>query len=106
MKRKGFVAANWKMNGSLKQVVDFCNNLNDIKSSIDVVFSPPSIYLSTAFQNKSNFEIAPQTGSEYENGAFTGEISMPMIKELGCKYVILGHSERRSIFGETNKEIF
>ncbi len=106
MKRKGFVAANWKMNGTQSEVLEFCKGLNNIASEVDVVFSPPSIFLAQASKNKQNFDVAPQTASQNDNGAFTGEISMPMVKELDCKYVILGHSERRAIFGETNKEIF
>lgn len=107
--RQGIVAANWKMHGSLQEVTTFAQQLTAVKTTQTVVFSPPSVYLQaavTAIQSSDNVFIAAQTGHEALSGAFTGEIAMPMLHNVGCQYVIIGHSERRTLFGETDNVVF
>lgn len=104
--RKPIAAANWKMNGRSAEVADFAAALNTIDSVGEVIFSPPSVYLSTASASQSGFALAAQTGCEHADGAFTGELSMSMLHNVGCQYVIVGHSERRALYGEDNNCIF
>ncbi|MBL7127437.1 MAG: triose-phosphate isomerase [Ignavibacteria bacterium] len=107
--RKKLVAGNWKMNktyqDSKKLIKSIGNNLDeDTLSKIDVVICPPFTSLSRArkLTNKSKINIGAQNMYYENDGAYTGEISASMLKALGCKYVILGHSERRQYFSETD----
>lgn len=102
--RKSIAAANWKMNGRGAEVTAFAEGLNRVDTDGEVIFAPPSIYLTLV--EKANFALAAQTACEQADGAFTGEISMPMLSDAGCQYVIVGHSERRAIFGESDEMIF
>ncbi len=106
--RERIAAGNWKMNGS--QIVNQTllldllekNSTNQISSTC-IVF-PPFVYLSqvASLLDKSSVKWGAQTISHYEGpGAFTGEISPAMLKDLGCQYTLVGHSERRTLFGET-----
>ncbi len=102
--RRPLVAGNWKMNGSLSLLAEFQNafqeqNLEDI----DVLICPPSPYLSAL--TLTNVYKGAQTISEYESGAHTGDMSAAMAKEVGCEYVILGHSERRTDHHETSEQV-
>lgn len=108
--RKPIVAGNWKMNGTIEQAVTITRDiLNTLHSSpkIDVVICPPF----TALQKVGELLRAGSVGLGGQNihwetkGAFTGEISAPMLKELGCTYAIVGHSERRQFFGETDATV-
>lgn len=100
--RNFFVGGNLKMNGDRNLLDTIIHNLNRISvPNTDVVVAPPSIYLHYMFnQVKSQVQVAAQNCYKYEKGAYTGEISPGMIRDLGLKWVILGHSERRNIFGE------
>jgi triosephosphate isomerase len=98
--RKPFVAGNWKMNGSNDLVQSFTSKLAS-NSAVDIVICPPAVYLS-AFKQAS-FSIGAQNASEFTSGAHTGELSLSMIAEAGCNYVILGHSERREGHNESNE---
>ncbi|CAG0920435.1 unnamed protein product [Notodromas monacha] len=104
--RKFFVGGNWKMNGDKKGIdgiVEFLS-AGPIDSSAEVVCGAPQCYLDYARQKlPANFGVAAQNCYKVSKGAFTGEISPAMIKDLGCEWVILGHSERRSIFGESDE---
>lgn len=109
--RRTVIAGNWKMNKDLSEAVKL---ISEIKSNIagkpentDVIIFPPYISLETAFTLIKNSEIklGAQNMHHESSGAFTAEISAPMLKSVGCEYVILGHSERRSIFGETDELI-
>jgi triosephosphate isomerase len=105
--RRPFIAGNWKMNTSVEEAVNLVKEMRDNLNSIDSadrVLCPPFISLHAVAQliRGSSIEQGAQNMYFREKGAFTGEISALMIRPL-CKYVILGHSERRQIFGETDK---
>ncbi|WP_198675692.1 triose-phosphate isomerase [Aliidiomarina sedimenti] len=102
MMRQSLVIANWKLNGNLKLVDDMVSALASARCSADVVICPPAPYLAaleTATQ-RLNIEVGGQNCSVYSSGAYTGEIAAEMLAEVGCKYVLLGHSERRALFAE------
>ncbi|VDQ03771.1 unnamed protein product [Trichobilharzia regenti] len=103
--RKFFVGGNWKMNGSLSDNDNFA--VTSAKHlHIEVLVAPPSIYLrEVRARLKKNIHVAAQNCYKLPKGAFTGEISPAMIKDVGCEWVILGHSERRNIFGEPDELI-
>jgi len=98
--RKPFVAGNWKMNGSMSLVADFNEKLSQVSSVAEVVVCSPSTLLHAL--DKSTFAIGAQNVSHLDNGAHTGELSVAMLKEAGCEYAIVGHSERREDQGESN----
>jgi triosephosphate isomerase len=108
--RKPIIAANWKMHMTPQETDDFLRafaRLVPEKCPVQIVVSPPFVSLCKAqevLQNarENSVELAAQNMSQFPAGAYTGEISARMIKDCGCKHVILGHSERRSIYGETN----
>jgi len=109
--RKTVIAGNWKMNNDLKEseklIVELKNLLQNEKPNCDVVVCPPYTSLSEASKllKGSQIKLGAQNMHFEENGAFTGEVSASMLKSVGCEYVILGHSERRHIFGESNEMI-
>jgi triosephosphate isomerase (TIM) len=108
--RKSLVAANWKMFKTLSEAVSFTELLQREVGPIEdreVVIAPPFTALA-AVRNaiwRTDFKLAAQNCHWEEKGAFTGEISGAMLRDVGCDYVILGHSERRHLFGETNEMI-
>jgi len=109
--RKKIIAANWKMNKDVKETSEFFTSLqkelNGYDGTAEVVVCPPFIDLQAAVKaaQGTSFQIGAQN-LHYENdGAFTGEISARMIKSLGVPYVIIGHSERRQYFGETDEVV-
>ena len=109
--RKPFVAGNWKMHGSKASILNLVTGLNakagELKG-VDVAICPPSLYIDFTKRSLSTNAIAigaQNMAEEPHQGAFTGEGSASMLKDLGCCYVILGHSERRAIYGETSSEI-
>ncbi len=100
------IAGNWKLNGTKSLLSEFAHVFNSINiSNVDVLICPPSVYIDTLVQLNENtdsiLKVGAQTVSEQISGAFTGEISVSMLKELQTEFVIVGHSERRAIFGET-----
>ncbi len=109
--RKPFVAGNWKMHGSKASILSLVTGLNaksDELGNVDVAVCPPAIYIDFTTRSLSGERIAvgaQNMAEEPIQGAFTGEISVEMLKDMGCDYVILGHSERRAIYGETNAQI-
>ena len=107
--RKPIIAANWKMNIGPKEAEDFLtaftSQLGSLTEKADVVIAPTFVAIPSsvsALSSNSGVAIAAQNVSEQDNGAFTGEISTMMLKELFVRYVIIGHSERRTLYGETN----
>ena len=120
--RTKMIAGNWKMNNDRKAAKAFVDALEEWfakdaagKSSasaaasgkIEIVIAPPftSIESASAAKKTDIIRIAAQNVYHQKKGAFTGEISLPMLEEAGCKYVILGHSERRHVFKEPNEEL-
>lgn len=101
--RKFFVGGNWKMNGCKACIDDLVKMLNEkgLNPNTEVVVAPPSIYVQYVREKlNQQLGVAAQNCYKVEKGAFTGEISPAMIKDSGCQWVILGHSERRHVFGE------
>ncbi len=109
--RKYIIAGNWKMNKDLSEAVQLASELKaelEGKSlNADVIIAPPAVTLEAvnSIIKGSVIKLSSQNMHFADSGAFTGEISAQMIKSVGCKYVILGHSERRTIFGETDEMI-
>ncbi|MDA0811842.1 MAG: triose-phosphate isomerase [Verrucomicrobia bacterium] len=111
MSRKPIIAANWKMNMTPQETTDFITQFQSLvgnENGADIVIAPPFVSIAAAaalLSNSDNIRIAAQNMHNEASGAFTGEISSMMLKELFVSYVILGHSERRAIFGETDEFI-
>jgi triosephosphate isomerase (TIM) len=114
MNRKPIFAANWKMNKGPSTTEDFVKSfqskIQGQSFPCDIVIAPPFVSLAKLAemlhtQNPNSIQIAAQNCSQYDSGAYTGEVSVLMLREFFTHYVILGHSERRSIFGETDAVI-
>jgi len=109
-KRRPILAGNWKMNMTATQARELASKLIPLVANVkerDIVLSPP--FTSTAAVAETvkgtNISLAAQNLHWEDKGAFTGEISADMLLDLGCKYVIIGHSERRQYFGETDETV-
>ncbi|WP_454784998.1 triose-phosphate isomerase [Legionella sp. WA2024007413] len=103
--RHKIVAGNWKMNGQLQQVIQLSNELKQSLNSINdvqVIIIPPVIYIPQVrdILAECNIEVGAQNVYPKDFGAYTGEISAPMLKDFNCRYVLVGHSERRHFFHE------
>jgi triosephosphate isomerase len=108
--RKKIVAGNWKMNKSLAEAVDLAEGIKaDLAEFLeaDVVLCPPFTALKAVSDviSDTSIKLGAQNMHWEANGAFTGEISAAMLRDLYCRYVILGHSERRAMFHETDKVV-
>ncbi len=107
--RRMITAGNWKMNKTPKEAVALINELIPVVKSddTDVVFCVPAVSLMACVEatKGTNIEIGAQTMHFEENGAYTGEIAPSMLTEIGVKYVVLGHSERREYYAETNETV-
>ena len=103
------IAGNWKMNMGPAEaetlLVKLKEELPEVPESVDALVCPPSISLHAANTTLQGYDVdlGAQNMHFEDNGAYTGEVSSTMIKELGCSYVIIGHSERREYFGETDE---
>jgi len=106
MSRKNIIAANWKMNMTPSETAAFLDPFLKTfpeATSVDIVIAPPFVSLAKASESitaNPAVALSAQNMSHEASGAFTGETSAAMLKEVGCEYVILGHSERRSLYGE------
>lgn len=109
MKRRAIVAANWKMNGDLTLVNQMSTALNNLQlnDNVAVVLCPSFPYLAamTATIKRAQLYVGAQNVNEHVAGAYTGEVSAEMLKELAVQYVIVGHSERRALYKETSIQI-
>ena len=109
MKRKKIVAGNWKMNMTLVESIELSNALINIKKpNVDVMIAPSftNIYHLKNHFDSHQIDVIAQNVNQNSKGAFTGEISVEMLKSIGVNCVIIGHSERRSLFGETDQILF
>ncbi|XP_041010559.1 triosephosphate isomerase, chloroplastic [Juglans microcarpa x Juglans regia] len=105
---KFFVGGNWKCNGTKESITKLVSDLNSAKleADVDVVVAPPFIYIDQVKNTlNARIEISGQNSWVGKGGAFTGEISVEQLNDIGCKWVILGHSERRHIIGEDDQFI-
>ncbi len=104
--RKPIIFGNWKMNKTIAEAVDFIQAVDkEVNSSADWGIAVPYLALEKSNSIASNLKIAAQNVHGKDNGAYTGEISVEMLKEIGIEWVIIGHSERRQYFGETDKTV-
>ena len=104
--RTPLVAGNWKLNGSRESAVALAREVAATQvAGVDVVVCPVSVHLADVAAALDGTTVHPgaQNACAEESGAFTGEVSSTMLAEYGCRYVIIGHSERRSLFGDTNE---
>lgn len=111
MARRCFVAGNWKMHKTVGESLALAREvrqlLAQVRDRVEIAVAPPftSIHPVAQALEGSNVGVAGQTCHFEVQGAFTGEVAAPMLKEAGCRYVILGHSERRQYFGETDETV-
>jgi triosephosphate isomerase len=110
--RKPFVAGNWKMNTDSHSSVNLAERITSVSSEIAdrgirVAVFPPFVYLQLVFKalSVSNIAVGAQDLYFEQNGAFTGEVSVSMLKDIGCTYALCGHSERRHVIGEGDELI-
>lgn len=111
--RKKIVAGNWKMNKTLDEAVALTSEVvnmikDEVSGQVEVVLCVPSLYLTTLkkyTESADKISLGAQNCHEKSSGAYTGEISAPMLKAIDIPYVIIGHSERRQYFGETNAQL-
>ena len=109
--RKNIVAGNWKMNTTLEEGVELANEVNSLLKetahNCEVVICVPFTHLTSvhAVIDPAILGLGAENCSEHEKGAYTGEVSAPMVKSTGATHVILGHSERRQYFGENNEQL-
>ena len=105
--RQPLVAGNWKLNGSLNSISELISSIREQLPSVknaELAVCPPYIYLSHVQKllEGTDISLGAQDCSNQESGAYTGEVAATMVKEFACKYIIIGHSERRHIYGDTN----
>lgn len=108
--RTPLIAGNWKMNGSAALIESFGKTFASaaLPANIDVVVIPPFPYLDAARHAFSNtpLQLGAQTLNPHHSGAHTGEVSGSMLKEFGVAYVLVGHSERRQLYRESDEQVF
>ncbi|MCC6336446.1 MAG: triose-phosphate isomerase [Myxococcales bacterium] len=108
MGRRTFIAGNWKMNKTIAEAIALVRELRSavsmVRDRVEIAVAPPFTALHPVAKalEDSNVILAAQNCHAEASGAFTGEVAAPMLKEVGCSYVILGHSERRQLLGETD----
>jgi triosephosphate isomerase len=108
--RRVIIAGNWKMNKNIGESIELANSIKrsvyDIEE-VEIVVCPPFVSLSDVHEviMETNVKLGAQDCYWEKEGAFTGEVSSLMLKDAGCEYIIIGHSERRQFFGETNETV-
>ncbi|QTH64878.1 triose-phosphate isomerase [Psychrosphaera ytuae] len=101
--RLPLVVANWKLNGDRQLLTEMVQSIKELDAEkVETVLCPPYVYLN---ENTDGVKKGAQSVAIQESGAFTGEISGRMLRDVGCQYVIVGHSERRAMFGESNDTV-
>ncbi|MCM0613279.1 triose-phosphate isomerase [Marinobacter sediminum] len=105
--RRKIVAGNWKMNGSkdlAEKLVGYVRSESEsLDNGVEVVIIPPAIYVRDVVEQAADtLAVGVQNVGQWQSGAFTGEISAEMVKDQGCTFALVGHSERRQIFGESD----
>ncbi|MBS5114949.1 MAG: triose-phosphate isomerase [Erysipelotrichaceae bacterium] len=104
--RKPVIFGNWKMNKTIAETVEFINAVDqEVKDNAEWGIGVPYLALAKAKELASNLHIAAENMHFKDSGAYTGEVSAEMLKEIGIEWVILGHSERRQYFGETDETV-
>ena len=109
--RKYIVAGNWKMNTTVPEGVELAKAVvekaKDLPANVELVVAPPFTHLAPVAEvlKGSKVKLSAQNCADHEKGAYTGEVSVAMLKSLGCEYTILGHSERRQYYGETDEKL-
>jgi triosephosphate isomerase len=108
--RRKIVAGNWKMNGSKDLVQQLVGQVREqvagLDARVEVVIIPPALYVdSVVALCGSELVAGVQNVSQWQSGAYTGEVSSDMAKDLGCQYALVGHSERRQLFGESDEVV-
>ena len=109
-KRRTVIAGNWKMNFTPAEATAFINEIKPMvagKDNCDIIFCAPYVTIDAAMKaaEGSNIKIGAENVHFEEKGAFTGEVSAKMLRAIGVEYVIIGHSERRQYFGETDETV-
>lgn len=105
--RKKYICGNWKMNKTSSEALEFAKEINEFEfNKVDVLLAPSFVTLESLRKNlKDEIKLAGQNVSEFDDGAFTGEVSTSMLKDIGVEDVIIGHSERREKFSESDEII-
>ena len=109
--RKFIVAGNWKMNTTVPEGVELAKAVvekgKDLPANVELVVAPPFTHLCCVGEalKGSKVALSAQNCADHEKGAYTGEVAVNMLTSLGCKYTILGHSERRQYYGETDEKL-
>ena len=109
--RKKIVAGNWKMNTTVPEGVELAKAVAaksaEVPANVGLIVAPPFTHLASVAEaiKGSKVELSAQNCADKEKGAFTGEISVSMLNSVGCQYTILGHSERRQYYGETDEKL-
>ena len=109
--RKYIVAGNWKMNTTVPEGVELAKAVvekaKDLPANVELVVAPPFTHLACVADvlKGSKVALSAQNCADHEKGAYTGEVAVNMLTSLGCKYTILGHSERRQYYGETDEKL-
>ena len=107
---KPLIAGNWKMHGtaeSARKLATEVSHHNAQETAAEIIIFPPLVHISAVSDalSDSSISVGAQNVSQYSNGAYTGEVSAEMLLDQGCKYVLVGHSERRAILGESDQTV-
>lgn len=107
---KPLIAGNWKMHGTAESALNLATQLGQYsfqENTVEMIIFPPLVHISavSAVLAESSISLGAQNVSQYSNGAYTGEVSGDMLLDQGCKYVLVGHSERRAVMGESSQVV-